>query len=849
MPVPQELDAELNRLAATPVLLIACDYDGTLAPIVSDPREAHPKRESVVALRNLAGMSQTPVAVISGRALRDLASLIGAPEDIHLVGSHGSEFDLDFATHLPDEARQLRERLREELVELSGTGNGFAIEEKPASIAFHYRNAADDEADRALSRILEGPACYEGVVTRHGKKVIELGVVTTHKGAALDMLRHRVGATAAIFIGDDLTDEDAFATLRGPDIGIKVGDGETAASFRVKDSDEVAQLLARLCEARSAWLSGATAVPIAHHALLSDQRTMALVTPAARIVWFCFPRIDSPAIFAEILGGPTAGYFSISDATGISPTGQRYEQDSMVLQTAWPTFTVTDFLDCSYNRSTQRPGRTDLVRVIEGRGRVRIEFAPRPNFGRIPTRMQQRDGGMIVEDTLEPIALHAPGITWAMTEEGSHQTAVAEVDLDDQPLILELRCGTARLKPAQLTEPERRRQTTHHWADWAGGLAQVPIHGDLVRRSALTLKALCYGPTGAILAAPTTSLPEHIGGVRNWDYRASWLRDGAMSAAALVRLGSLTEAMQFLDWVFGVLDDCPGPEQLHPVYTVTGEQLGPEAEIGELSGYRGSRPVRVSNAASHQVQLDVFGPIVELISLLAERGAPLSSQHWKLIRAMVKAVSERWQEADHGIWEVRLARRHHVHSKIMCWLAVDRAIAVANHTLDQEPDGWPALRDAIAADVLERGWSEPVQAFTTAYGEVDLDAAALFVGLTGLLPPDDPRVEKTIDAVDQHLREGPVVYRYRGDDGLPGIEGGFHICTGWLIESLLLIGRTEQARQLFDEMCELAGPTMLLSEQYEPTTGESLGNHPQAFSHLAIINGALRLAEAGAHTG
>jgi len=531
------------------------------------------------------------------------------------------------------------------------------------------------------------------------------------------------------------------------------------------------------------------------------------------------------------------------------------------LQTRWPRFTVTDYLDCSDGRPTQRAGRTDLIRVIQRVRnddqrddqpvRLRIAFAPRPDFGRVEARLRTRDGGIEVEDTLEPIVLRSPDIEWELHKEGQHQVARAEVELGEDALVLELRCGTSRLKPAVAAEPVRRDQTVQHWQSWQQSLdvptglrnAVPECDEEVLRRSALTLKGLCYGPTGAILAAATTSLPEHIGGVRNWDYRYCWLRDAAMTASTLVRLGSTGEGMKFLDWLLGVLDECSCPEQLHPVYSVTGQQLGPEAEIAALTGYRGSRPVRISNAASQQVQLDEFGPVVELISLLADRGAPLSSQHWQLVRAMVEAVEARWQDPDHGIWEVRTSRRHHVHSKVMCWHAVDRAVAIARSTFDREPDGWIELRDRIARDVIEHGWSTQRNSFTAAYGEHDLDAAMLFVGLTGLLPPDDERFVRTVEAVDRHLRAGPVVCRYRYDDGLPGTEGGFHICTSWLIESLWLIGRRGDAVELFRSMYRLFGKTYLLSEQYDPDANESLGNHPQAFSHLGFLNCALRLAE------
>jgi len=837
-----DLDRQLQRIARVPVLLVASDYDGTIAPIVSDPDEAHPRRESIVALRQLAALPQTHVAVISGRALEDLSRLTGLPDDVHLVGSHGSEFDLDFATSLPPEAAALRERIATELAAVAGADEGFHIETKPASVAFHYRNADEGRAREALKTVLDGPASLEGVFTKHGKKVVELGVVETNKGNALETMRHRSGASAVIFFGDDVTDEDAFATLAGPDIGVKVGPGESAAAHRVAGPEEVARILARLSELRVEWLQGADAVGIEAHSVLSDQRTIAVVTPDARVVWMCAPRLDSPALFAALLGGRADGHFTIRPADGTGPLGQRYRDDTMVLETSFDGFTVTDFLDCSLGRPRRRAGRCDLVRLVEGRGRFIVEFAPRLEFGRVPTRLLPRDGGLEIQGTPDPIVLRSPGVDWTIRQEGEHHTAVAEVDLGGAIQVFELRHGTGSLRDPGILAVDRCRLTERYWSTWAGALSIPDVAPELVRRSAIILKGLCYGPTGAIAAAATTSLPEHIGGVRNWDYRFCWLRDGAMTAASLVRLGSIAEAMQHLDWVLGVLDDCPSPERLAPVYTLTGEVLGPEAEIAELSGYRGSRPVRVGNMASSQVQLDVFGPIVELVALLVELDAPVSSQHWRLVEAMVSAVDRRWHEPDHGIWEIRRAPRHHVHSKVMCWLTVDRAITVARRFLDQERDDWKTLRDRIAADVIEHGFKPGLNSFTAAYDGTDLDAATLFVGLSGLLQPDDPRFAGTVEAVEKTLRMGPTVYRYRADDGLPGAEGGFHICASWLVDAYVLLGRVDEARELFDQIAALAGPTGLLSEQYGPRTGRALGNVPQAYSHIGIIENALRLA-------
>ncbi len=840
-----DLDQQLEKIASVPILLVASDYDGTIAPIVSDPAKATPHREAVIAVRNLANLSQTHVAIISGRALTDLANLIRPPEDVHLVGSHGSEFDLNFATSLSPEAIQLHRHIQTELSEIASQGAGLAIEHKPASVALHYRNASESESEKAIQAIMNGPAAIEGVSTKHGKKVVELGVFSTNKGDALEKIRHLVGASAVIFFGDDVTDEDAFATLTGPDIAVKVGNGETRATYRVKGPEDVTKILARLSELRASWLAGAEAVPIEQHAMLSDQRTIALATPSANITWLCVPRIDSPALFAELLGGPSAGYFAVKSADNSKPIEQQYVPHSLVLRTRWPNFTVTDFLDCSGGRPIQRAGRSDLIRIIEGTGKVVIEFAPRLDFGRAPTKLVQRNGGLEIQGTLDPIVLRSPTIDWSLTEEGSHHTARAEVDLQDQPLVLELCYGTGSMRNGNTAAIDRRLLTEIFWSSWTEQLTIPDVTSNLVLHSAMVLRGLCYGPSGAISAAGTTSLPEHIGGVRNWDYRYCWLRDAAMSAASLVKLGSTTEAMQFLDWVLDVVDNNCGnesPERLQPLYTITGGSLGPEAEIAELSGYCGSRPVRVGNAASRQVQLDVFGPIVELVAQLVEKDAPLSSQHWRLVEAMVHAVERRWHEPDHGIWEIRRHPRHHVHSKVMCWLTVDRAILIANRFLDRQQEDWMILRDRIADDVIEHGFKPQVNAFTAAYDDTDIDTAALYVGLSGLLPSDDPRFLGTIEAIERTLLCGPTVYRYRSDDGLPGFEGGLHICASWLVEAYLLVGRRDDARKLFNEIVKLAGQTGALSEQYAPKNKRALGNIPQAYSHIGIIENAIRLA-------
>ncbi len=842
-PAADDLDRALEAVARVPVLLVATDYDGTLAGIVDDPAQARPVRESIVALRALATLGSTHAAVISGRSLADLAALSALDGQVMLVGSHGSEFDQDFVRSLTKQQVELRQQVLDEMHRLAARDPKFKVETKPASIAFHYRNVDDGVASTAVDELLAGAATWADVRVKTGKKVLELAVVHTSKGDAIDALRHRVGAGAVVYFGDDVTDEDAFARLQGPDVAVKVGSGETAATYRIADPTEVARRLARLAGLRESWLAGAGAVPIERHALLSDGRVMALVAPGAKVVWMCAPRVDGPALFAALVGGDSAGHFTVTPAGEPAAAQQQYDGESLILKTTWPRLSVTDFLDCSAGKPTQRAGRTDLVRQVEGRGEVRITFAPRLDFGRCPTRIVVREGGLEIDDTIDPIVLRAPGVRWQIHEEGPHQTAVGTITLKGEPLRMELRYGTGSLREQTTIVPqERYRLTKAYWESWADRLVLPRREGPLVRRSALVLKGLCYGPTGGIAAAATTSLPEEIGGIRNWDYRYCWLRDAAMSAAALVKLGSFAEAMGFLDWMLAVIDRAAAPERLMPLYTVTGHEVGAEAEIAELAGYAGSRPVRVGNAARGQVQLDVFGPIAELVWQLLLAEAPVSSEHWRLVEAMVHAVEARWHEPDHGIWEIRKPRRHHVHSKVMCWLAVDRGIRVSERFLDRRRPAWEALRDQIAADILAHAWNETAGAFTAAYGGEDLDAASLMIGLTGLVECTDPKFLATIKAIEGQLRMGPTVFRYLADDGLPGREGGFFICASWLVDSLWKAGRRDDAEALFESLIDLAGPEGLLPEQYDPLLRRTLGNHPQAYSHIGVIENALTLS-------
>ncbi|WP_305093781.1 trehalose-phosphatase [Prescottella sp. R16] len=843
--LPIEVRRALSTVARTPRLLVASDYDGTMAPIVADPERAYPHAESVRALRALAGLASTTAAVISGRALKDLATLSRLPAEVQLVGSHGSEFDVGFVHAIDANARKLLHEVIAELFRIAGLYTGVTVETKPASAALHVRNATDEDGVAALAAVRAEAALWTGVQVTEGKAVIELAVVATDKGNALDILRHQEGATAAVFFGDDVTDEKAFVRLQGPDVGVKVGDGDTVAEFRVETTEDVATALAFLLEERRMWLSGSDAPPIERLTMLANPRSVALLTPDANLTWLCHPEPDSGAVFAHLLGGPEAGHFSVGPQREALPLSQQYVDGTMTVQTRWSSLTVTDYLPHDV-----QPNRTDFTRVVTGRAKAIVSFAPRPEFGLATVQLEPDTDGLRVSGTSEPMVLRSPGVHWDITTDGTQQTAFAVVDPSQGPVILELRCGTEDLGPSQISEPERRELAESYWRDWVTTLDLPPLKPDLMKRSALTLRGLVHAPSGSILAAATTSLPEEIGGVRNWDYRYCWLRDAALTASALVSLGSLGEAEAYLEWVHRVLETLHGPERLHPLYTLYGGNLPAEAVIDSLPGYAGSRPVRVGNAANQQVQLDVFGPIVDLIASVAQtrtkRGIAgtdaLTDRDWELVRAMVEAVERRWSEPDHGIWEIRDNPRHHVYSKVMGWLTVDRALMLASDFGREAGPTWPALRREIAEEVTEKGWNEDAESYTAAYDGTDLDAATLHIGLSGLIDPSDERFAATVVATERELRSGSTVYRYHHDDGLPGAEGGFHLCAAWLVEAYLLIGQRSDAEALFKQLVDAAGPTGLLSEEYDPVAERSLGNHPQAYSHLGLLRCAQLLS-------
>jgi GH15 family glucan-1,4-alpha-glucosidase len=485
-----------------------------------------------------------------------------------------------------------------------------------------------------------------------------------------------------------------------------------------------------------------------------------------------------------------------------------------------------------------------LVRRIRGTVPARISFAPRPQFGSVAVQFVVQEDRLIVVGGTDPIDLLAPGVRWEIREESSgHQTATAIVDPSDGDILLEFRYGAHEggLMLDEHSEALLRSATEKSWTTWLAGLTLPGIRPQAEVRAALTLRALSHSPTGGILAAATTSLPERLGGIRNWDYRYCWIRDAALTARELVALGSMEEGEALVQWLIDIDATLDGAESMRPLYRLDRTPAGAEAVVDSLPGYAGSRPVRVGNAAQGQLQLDVFGAVCLLIDEISERRGEVNSDEWGLTCRMVDAVGRRWQEPDHGIWEIRDIPRQHTYSKMMCWTAVDKGIAIAQRMGRANP-AWLELRSHIERDIESFGWNEDLDAFAAAYDQPEADASVLH-GLLEGFPATAEQLMGTVAFVERNLREQSGVYRYRFDDGLPSNEGAMHICAAWLAGTYVRMGSTEDALQLLDSLLASAGSTGLLPEQVDPTTGQGLGNHPQAYSHLGILSVCRLLAE------
>jgi GH15 family glucan-1,4-alpha-glucosidase len=580
---------------------------------------------------------------------------------------------------------------------------------------------------------------------------------------------------------------------------------------------------------------------IEDYALLGDLQTAALVDRFGSIDWCCFPRFDSGACFAALLGKPENGRWLLAPATEIRRTQRRYRPDTLILETLFETaegaVRVIDFMP-------PRGRAPDIVRIAEGvRGRVpmRSQLIIRFDYGHIVPWVRRVDDTRLAIAGPDALVFRTP-----VEVHGENKTTVSEFTLEPGmriPFVLTWFPSHEPL-PAPVEPEVALAETESYWRDWANSCQYDGDYHEEVHQSLLVLKALTYEPTGGIAAAPTTSLPERIGGVRNWDYRYCWLRDATLTLLAMLNAGYRDEAEAWREWLLRAVAGDPAQTQI--MYGIAGERRLDERELEWLSGFEGARPVRIGNAASTQRQLDVFGEVLDAAYHTVKAGIPGSQFGWALLKRLLAWLEDGWRQEDAGIWEVRGPNRHFTHSKVMAWAAFDRAVHMHEEFGRVGPvERWRRLRDEIKAEVLEHGWSERKQAFAQFYGSDELDASILTMPLVGFLPPTDPRVVSTVEAVRRELTVDGLLLRYRteGVDGLPPGEGAFLPCSFWLVENLALQGRQEEARALFERLLTLRNDVGLLSEEYDPHGKRQLGNFPQAFTHLALVEAAIALEE------
>ncbi|MGW2277112.1 glycoside hydrolase family 15 protein [Streptomyces sp. NPDC001770] len=587
---------------------------------------------------------------------------------------------------------------------------------------------------------------------------------------------------------------------------------------------------------------------IEDYALIGDLQTAALVGRNGSVDWLCLPRFDSGACFAALLGDEDNGHWRIApEGTAASDTCTRrgYAGDSLVLETYWETPTgtvkVIDFMP-------MRDKSPDVMRIVEGvSGSVEMSSVLRLrfDFGSIVPWMRRSHGHRVAVAGPDSVWLRSdpPVKTWGEQFSTCSSFTVAE----GEQVAFVLTWHPSHSPRPKLIDPYKAlKHTLKDWAKWAETCTYQGKHRDAVLRSLITLKALTYRPTGGIVAAPTTSLPEEIAGVRNWDYRYCWLRDATLTLGALLAVGYLDEAAAWRDWLLRAVAGDPADLQI--MYGLAGERRLPETELPWLAGYENSRPVRTGNAAVRQLQLDVYGEVIDSLRLARDAGLTDKPHAWNLQLSLLGFLESTWREPDEGLWEIRGERQHFVHSKVMAWVAADRAVTSleSDPSLPGDPDRWRAMRDAVHAEVCEKGYDPVRNTFTQSYGSKALDAATLLMVRTGFLPPDDPRIVGTVDAIRAELGSDGLVRRYSTEgasvDGLPGEEGAFIVCTFWLADALLRTGRTAEAEEIFERLLELRNDVGLLAEEYDTVAGRQLGNYPQAFSHIGLVNTAVALA-------
>jgi GH15 family glucan-1,4-alpha-glucosidase len=597
---------------------------------------------------------------------------------------------------------------------------------------------------------------------------------------------------------------------------------------------------------------------IEDYALVGDMQTSCLISKDGKADWMCLPTFEAPAVFAALLGTDEHGSWQIRPQ-GPATSAHRYLQDTLILETTWRrsdgTVRVLDFMPPHPPGS---PGSPQLIRIVQGiAGKVRMVSRARMSFsyGQVDPRLERIPQAF---GSTRHRAVAGADAVWLdssvpMTDHDDHTTRADFTIQEGEQVAFALTWQPSHLDPPPYPHPDQAlAQTNRFWADWSARTTYTGPYSEAVMRSLITLKALTYAPTGAIVAAPTTSLPEEIGGSRNWDYRYTWLRDAAITLAVLVRTGYLDEAGAWREWLLRAV--AGDPSRLQIMYGITGRRDLPEGVLAHLPGYENSRPVRVGNGAADQLQLDVYGEVIETLHLSHLAGLDHHDDAYRLQIELIEYLEHAWREEDEGIWEVRGKRRHFVHSKVMAWVAVDRMIKLVESGGATGPVArWRRLRQAIHGDVCANGYDAERNTFTQSYGSQELDAALLLLPQVGFLPASDKRVIGTVEAIQRELstaegliRRYPTAGREPGVDGLSGDEGSFLACSFWMVEGLAMIGRKDEARRLFDQLLTLRNDVGLLAEEYDTTAGRQVGNFPQAFSHWALIGAALRLESEGA---
>ncbi|MFC4377696.1 glycoside hydrolase family 15 protein [Nocardia halotolerans] len=588
---------------------------------------------------------------------------------------------------------------------------------------------------------------------------------------------------------------------------------------------------------------------IEDYALLGDLQTAALVGKDGSIDWLCLPRFDSSACFAALLDDVDAGRWQLAPACADTTVGRTYRGDSLILETRWRTpHGTVRVLDCM----PPRGGAADVVRVVEGvTGTVpmRMDLRLRFDYGNIVPWVRHSDGALSAVAGPDSVWLHTP-----VELHGHDMTTTAEFEVRaGQRVPFVLTHQASHLPQPRSADAETALiETEQFWSDWIRQCTYDGPWSAEVRRALVTLKALTYAPTGGIVAAATTSLPEQLGGRRNWDYRYCWLRDATFTLQALLGTGFVDEARAWREWLIRAV--AGDPSKLQIMYGLDGSRRLPEQTLPWLSGYEGARPVRIGNAAAGQYQLDVWGEVLDGLHLARQSGLATTDVAWDLQRALLDHLEGHWDEPDNSLWEMRGPRRHFVHSKVMAWAGLDRAVhTVRAHGLDGPIDRWRAVRDRIHAEVCEKGYDAQRNTFTQFYGSQGLDAALLLIPRVGFLPWNDPRMRGTVDAVQRELSSDGFLLRYRPEapgnvDGLPGTEGAFLPCAFWLADALHHVGRPDEARALFQRLLDLRNDVGLLSEEYDPATGRQLGNTPQAFTMVGLVNTARELGGAPVET-